>query len=204
MSERTETSELRVLPANEVSWQQLQTVFGQRGEAASCQCQWFRARDAEFTRMPLDEKEARLREQTACGHPGAATTSGIVAFLGDEPVGWCAVEPRSHYVRLARTRVPWAGRDEDPAEEGVWAIVCFAVRTGFRRRGVSTALAIAAVEHARVNGARAVEGYPKQLAPGKQEIWGELYVGTPSMFEAAGLEVVSRPTLRRLVMRREF
>ncbi len=204
MSERTETTELRVLPANEVTWQQLQTVFGQRGEAAACQCQWFLARDAEFTRMPREEKEARLREQTACGHPGAATTSGIVAFLGDEPVGWCAVEPRSHYVRLARTRVPWAGRDEDPADEGVWAIVCFAVRTGFRRQGVSTALAIAAVEHARVNGARAVEGYPKQLAPGKQEIWGELYVGTPSMFEAAGLEVVSRPTLRRLVMRREF
>jgi GNAT superfamily N-acetyltransferase len=78
------------------------------------------------------------------------------------------------------------------------------VRTGFRRQGVSTALAIAAVEHARANGARAVEGYPKQLAPGKQEIWGELYVGTPSMFEAAGMQVVSRPTLRRLVMRREF
>src|SRR5690606_29090616 len=81
MSERTETTELRVLPANEVTWQQLQTVFGQRGEAAFCQCQWFLARDAEFTRMPREEKEARLREQTACGHPGAATTSGIVAFL---------------------------------------------------------------------------------------------------------------------------
>ncbi len=204
MTEASLAPELRVLPANEVTWQQLQTVFGQRGDAASCQCQWFLVRDAEFTRMPREEKAARLREQTACGRPGARATSGIVAFLGDEPVGWCAVEPRSHYARLARTRVPWSGRDEDPADDGVWAIVCFAVRTGFRRQGVSTALAIAAVEHARARGARAVEGYPKQLAPGKQEIWGELYVGTPSMFEAAGMHVVSRPTLRRLVMRREF
>jgi GNAT superfamily N-acetyltransferase len=203
MSE-TMMAELRVLPANEVSWEQLQTVFGQRGDAAGCQCQWFLVRDREFAAMPHEHKQARLREQTGCGHPDAATTSGIVAFLGEESVGWCAVEPRSHYVRLARTRVPWAGREEDPADDGVWAIVCFAVRTGFRRQGVSTALAIAAVEHARANGARAVEGYPKQLAPGKQEIWGELYVGTPSMFEAAGMQVVSRPTLRRLVMRREF
>lgn len=196
--------DIRVIPANEASWEQLQTVFGQRGEAAACQCQWFFARDKEYSAMPREEREERFRAQTACGDPGAEHTSGLMAFLGDEPVGWCAVEPRSQYVRLARTRVPWSGRDEDPADDGVWAIVCFAVRVGFRRQGVSTALAVAAVEHARANGARAVEGYPKELAPGKEEIWGELYVGTPGMFEAAGMHVVSRPTLRRLVMRRDF
>ncbi|QNO38558.1 GNAT family N-acetyltransferase [Protaetiibacter sp. SSC-01] len=196
--------ELRVVPANEASWHELQTVLGARGEAASCQCQWFFLRDKEFTPMPREERAARFREQTACGHPHAETTSGIVAFLGDEPVGWCAVQPRADYVRLARMRVPWAGREEDPGDDGVWAIVCFAIRSGYRRQGVATALAIAAVEHARARGARAVEGYPKQLAPGKEEIWGELYVGTPGMFEAAGMRVVSRPTLRRLVMRRDF
>ncbi|TXK17305.1 GNAT family N-acetyltransferase [Homoserinibacter sp. GY 40078] len=195
--------EIRVVTADQVSWEQLQTALGSRGEAARCQCQWFHARDREFSSMPREEREARLREQTSCGHPGAPT-SGLVAFLGEEPVGWCAVEPRSHYVRLARTRIPWSGRDEDPADDTVWAIVCFAVRVGFRRRGVSTALAVAAVGHAERNGAAAVEGYPKELAPGKQEIWGELFVGTPPMFEAAGMRVVSRPTLRRLVMRRDF
>lgn len=196
--------EIRVVPANEAPWDDLQTVLGARGEAARCQCQWFLMRDKDFSRTPREELAERFREQTSCGHPAAATTSGVVAYLDDEPVGWCAVEPRSHYIRLARTKVPWAGRDEDPDDDGVWAIVCFTVRAGFRRQGVSTALAVAAVEFARSRGARAVEGYPKQLAPGKQEIWGELYVGTPSMFEAAGMHVVSRPTLRRLVMRREF
>jgi len=196
--------DIRVVPANEANWEELQTVFGERGEAARCQCQWFLLRDTEFSHTPREVLADRLREQTSCGHPTAATTSGVIAYLGDEPVGWCAVEPRSHYVRLARTRVPWAGRDEDPDDDGVWAIVCFTVRTGFRRQGISTAMAVAAAEFARSRGARAVEGYPKELAPGKQEIWGELYVGTPSMFEAAGMRVVSRPTLRRLVMRREF
>ncbi len=196
--------ELRVVPANEASWDELQTVFGTRGDAASCQCQWFQLRDRDFTPMPREERAARFRDQTSCGHPDAAVTSGIVAFRGDEPVGWCAVQPRADYIRLTRMRVPWEGRAEDPADEGVWAIVCFAIRAGHRRRGVATELAVAAVEHARARGARAVEAYPKQLAPGKQEIAGELYVGTPGMFEAAGMRIVSRPTLRRLVMRRDF
>jgi len=196
--------DIRVLPANEVGWEQLQTVLGKRGEAARCQCQWFHVSDRDFGVMPHEERASRFRAQTACGDPGARTTSGVVAFLGDEPVGWCAVEPRADYVRLARLRVPWAGRDEDPADEHVWAVVCFVVRAGFRRQGVGTALAAGAVEHARARGARAVEGYPRQLAPGKQEMWGELYVGTPGMFEAAGMRVVSRPTPRRLVMRRDF
>lgn len=196
--------EIRVVPANEASWRDVQTVFGERGEAARCQCQWFLLGDKEFTHTPREVLADRFREQTACGHPASEVTSGVVAYLGDEPVGWCAVEPRSHYVRLARTKVPWAGRDEDPADDDVWSIVCFTVRAGFRRQGVSTAMAVAAVEFARLRGARAVEGYPKELAPGKQEIWGELYVGTPGMFEAAGMRVVSRPTLRRLVMRRDF
>ena len=73
MSQPTATSELRVLPANEVSWEQLQTVFGQRGEAASCQCQWFLARDKEFTHLPREEviaafgKHFRNRYRTVDG-----------------------------------------------------------------------------------------------------------------------------------------
>jgi hypothetical protein len=34
----------------------------------------------------------RLRQQTECGHPRSETTSGFVAYLDGEPVGWCAVE----------------------------------------------------------------------------------------------------------------
>ena len=38
-------------------------------------------------------------------------TTGLVAFLDGEPVGWCAVEPRNAYHGLARAfRVPWQGR----------------------------------------------------------------------------------------------
>src|SRR6185312_4306538 len=64
-------------------------------------------------------------------------------------------EPRTAYPRLLDSPVPWAGRDEDPGDDGVWAVTCFVTRAGFRRRGVSYALARAAVDYARARGARA-------------------------------------------------
>ena len=200
----TTDAAITVLPANEVPWQQLRLVFGERGEASRCYCQWFKVRDFEWDAIPVEQHAQQLRDQTGCDDPSRRHTSGLVAFLDSEPVGWCAVEPRSAYPRLAYTRVPWAGREEDRADASVWAVTCFVTRTGYRRRGVSRALARAAVDFARERGAHAVEGYPKILAPGKAATWGELYVGTPTIFEDAGFTEVSRPTLRRAVMRIDF
>jgi GNAT superfamily N-acetyltransferase len=83
-------------------------------------------------------------------------------------------------------------------------VKCFVTRAGFRRQGISYALARAAVDFARERGARALEGYPMVTDPGKDITWGELHVGSRSIFEAAGLEEVSHPTLRRVVMRIEL
>lgn len=188
-------------PANEVSWATLDTVFGERGDPAACHCQWLKTIDREFRDMPREERTRRFRAEVGCDDPDARDTTGIVAFRGDEPVGWVAVEPRPAFVRLRRSRVPWAGRDEDREDEGVWAIPCFVVREGRRRQGVSRDLVVGAVAHARRHGARAVEGYPMQLAPGVQDTWGELFVGPSSAFEAAGFHEVTHPTARRSVMR---
>jgi len=193
----------RIVPANEASFEDLQTVFGSRGAAAICQCQRYKLRPREaFRKFPVEERAQRLREQTDCGHPGSTTTSGLVAYLDGEPVGWCAVEPRPAYIGLVRNnRVPWEGRDEDKADESVWAVTCFFVRAGFRGRGIAYALARAAVDFARERGARALEGYPIVPKPGT---WDEIHPGSPSIFEAAGLVEVHRPTLRRRVHRIDF
>jgi len=144
----------------------------------------------------------RLRTQTRCGDSGSDTTTGLVAFLAGEPVGWCAVESRSAYPRMLRNnRVPWEGRSEDKLDESVWAVTCFVVRTGFRRRGIGSALARAAVEFARTRGARALEGYPMTT---KQALLSELHVGTHGMFLRAGFTEVGRPSIRRAVMRIDF
>jgi GNAT superfamily N-acetyltransferase len=197
---------ISVVPANEASWEDLQAVFGARGYASRCQCQKFKLRPMAWdsaARVPVAERARRLREQTGCGRPAARTTSGLVAYLGGEPVGWCAVEPRTAYVRLSK-RVVWAGRAEDKSDDGVWAVTCFVTRTGFRRRGVSRALVHAAVDFARERGARALEGYPMITQPGQEIAWGELFVGSRAIFAAAGFAEVSHPTLRRVVMRVEF
>src|SRR5262249_27492217 len=112
-------------------------------------------------------------------------------------------EPRPAYTGLTRTfRVPWEGRNEDRADESVWAVTCVFTRVGFRRRGLAHALAKGAVDFARLRGARALEAYPTNVAPGQAV--DEIHVGSRSMFEAAGLVEVSRPTIRRVVMRIDF
>jgi GNAT superfamily N-acetyltransferase len=194
------TAALSIVPANQASCEDLQTVFGTRGTARTCQCQRYKLRPREaFRSFPVEERAQRLREQTDCGNPRSGTTSGLVAYLDGEPVGWCAVEPRPAYEGLARTfRVPWEGRAEDKADDSVWAVTCLFTRAGFRKRGISRALARAAVDFARERGARAIEGYPMVT---KDVILEELHVGTEGVFADAGFTEVSRPTLRRVVMR---
>jgi GNAT superfamily N-acetyltransferase len=193
-------SSISVVPANEASCEDLQTIFGSRGEASRCQCQRYKLRRREaFRSFPVEERAHRLRQQTECGHPESDTTSGLVAYLDGEPVGWCAVEPRTAYEGLVRNnRVPWVGRDEDKSDDRVWAVTCLFTRAGFRKRGISRALARAAVEFARERGADAIEAYPMNT---KKVILEELHVGTEGVFADAGFTEVSRPTLRRVVMR---
>lgn len=200
------TEGIRVVPANAASWEDLQTVYGTRGPAAGCQCQRFKLAPREsFGSFPVEERQARLRAQTHCGDPTARATSGLVAYLDDEPVGWCAVEPRAAYEGLRRVyRVPWQGRNEDKADETVWAVTCVFTRAGYRRRGIAYALAEAAVDYARARGARALEAYPMITEPGDDISWGEMLVGNQSMFAAAGMAEVHRHSPRRAVMRIDF
>jgi len=199
------TADVTVVPANEASWEDIQTIFG-RGDPSRCQCQRFKIGDVDWTPVPVQERAERTREQTGCGDPGAVTTSGLVAYLMEEPVGWCAVEPRTAYERLLTTRspVPWKGRAEDRSDESVWAVTCVITRTGFRHRGVSSALIAASVGFARERGARALEGYSMITLPGQEITWGELYVGSRNSFADAGFLEVSKPTRRRVVMRIDF
>jgi GNAT superfamily N-acetyltransferase len=193
-------SDVSVVPANEATWDDLQKVFG-RGGAAKCQCQRIKVGDGAWYPMPVEERAQRLREETDCGHPEGDRSSGMVAYLDGEPVGWVAVEPRAGYRRLRGSSVPWAGRTEDPDDPDVWAIVCFAIRPGFRGEGLTRPLAQAAARYARACGAKAVEGYPMVPRPGQKVSWGEMNVGSLGTFAAAGFREVSRPTARRVVVR---
>lgn len=193
---------LEIRPAHQASCEDLQVIFGTRGQAARCQCQRCKLRPREtFAAQPVEERAARLRDQTGCSDPLAPFTSGLVAYQAEEPVGWCAVEPRPHFPGLRHSQVPWQGRDEDREDASVWAITCVFARAGFRTQGISRALIEAAVKFARSGGATAVEAYPMTTRAAISE---ELHVGTLDSYLGAGFTELTRPTPRRAVVRIDF
>jgi GNAT superfamily N-acetyltransferase len=193
-----------VVPANEASWEEIQAVFGVRGYPATCQCQRFKIGSHPVAPYPVEERAFRLRVETAAGNAESETTSGMIAYLDGEPVGWVAVEPRPVYPWVPNARSRLKERGEDPGDQSVWAVTCFVVRAGYRRRGITYALARAAVDFARARGARALEAYPMITQPGVEITWGETHVGTRNVFEAAGMKEVTQATPRRVVMRVDF
>ena len=197
------TGHVRVVPANEASWEDVQTVFGSKGYPAQCQCQRFKSGPYGWSGTTQLERMRVLQRQTHCDNPDSTVTSGLVAYLDDEPVAWCAVEPRIEFPRLPQARVAWKARGEVKDDPGVWAVTCFTVRAGFRGRGLTRFLLDAAVDRARSQGAKAIEGYP-MINKGEEITWGEIHVGARTTFAAAGFREVAHPTLRRVVMRIDF
>ncbi len=197
--------QLTIVPGNEALWDDLVAIFGTSDYPGQCQCQRFKVVGWIWRDSTQEQRTAMLRAQTSCGDPNAAATSGLVAYVDDEPAGcWVAVEPRTVYPKLRTSRVLWTGRQEDKDDHDVWAVTCFAVRKGYRGRGLTYHLARATIDFARERGARALEAYPMITQPGKEITWGEVHVGARQVFEDAGFEEVSHPTPRRVVMRIDF
>jgi len=136
-----------------------------------------------------EDNKAALRDQVQDSEP----PPGVLAYLDDEPVGWCAVAPKIDYPRVVAS--PVTGN----ATDGIWSITCFVVRVG-RRRGVATALLPAAVDLARSHGAATVEAYPVDASARKSISAAELYHGPLALFRDAGFTEVGRPSSARTVV----
>ncbi|MEJ3403427.1 GNAT family N-acetyltransferase [Rathayibacter sp. YIM 133350] len=189
----TETS-VRILAVSDAPWADVERIFGTRGDPSTCWCQFFKVPPSDWkTKKPLEFKEM-LQEQVLTRQPPPA----VVAYLDDEPVGWCAIEPRDHYPRVLNSQVGSAS-DQPTGDPAIWAVTCFVVRVGFRRKGVGRALLEGAVRQARESGARVIEGYPIDPVE-KKFSSADLYHGTLSQFLGAGFEVVSRPSPNRALV----
>lgn len=104
---------------------------------------------------------------------------GVLAYDGDEVVGWAAVAPRSELPFERSRLIPHV--DDLP----VWSIWCVRVRPGHRGQGIAPQLVEGAVEYARSQEAPAVEGYPVDNG-GRRVDLTMAFVGTRAMFESAG------------------
>jgi GNAT superfamily N-acetyltransferase len=186
---------ITVQPVDESLFGDVQTVFGSRGQAATCQCQGYRLGWYDQHSDDVQGRRELLREQVIEGH-------GLLAYLDGEPVGWCSLGPRRDYAYLRQTT--WKGRNEDKDAPGIWSVTCFVTRAGFRHQGVSRALVGGTIELARDRGANTLEAYPMKPAPGKEVTWGEMHVGALSSFLDAGFRVVHVPSLRRAIVRYDY
>jgi GNAT superfamily N-acetyltransferase len=179
-------------PATPERWPDLAALFGKNGACGGCWCRFWKQSNAEYRAGKGAANRAALRRSVKRGE-----VPGVLAYLGGEPVGWVAVEPRARFKRLASSRnLPVI--DARPT----WSIPCFYVARGWRSRGVAGRLLAAAVAHARAGGAPAVEGYPVDSDRPMAGPW--LYPGAFSTFVKAGFTEVVRQARTRPVVRLEL
>jgi GNAT superfamily N-acetyltransferase len=146
-------------------------------------------------RKQFDEGQGEVNRQHIKALVDSGDIPGILAYEDEKPVGWCSIAPREEFSALARSRI-LKPVDDQP----VWSVVCFYVTRSHRRKGLTVQLLKAAVDFARSNGARIVEGYPVEPKGGKApDIF--VYTGLLSAYIQAGFSEVLRRSETRPIMR---
>jgi hypothetical protein len=158
----------------------------QHGKFRYCSCMRWRLTSTQYQRSTKESRIAALDELVRQGTP-----VGILAYIHNEPVGWCSVGPRESLAALDRFRA-LPRLDSAP----VWSIACFYVSSKVRHHGVTLVLLRAAVAYAGSQGAAIIEGYP--VEPGSRLY---TYMGSPATFLAAGFTDVTPAGHSRAIMR---
>lgn len=105
---------------------------------------------------------------------------GYLLYDGARPVGWCQVGRRDRLAKLVRQYV----LEPDP---GAWAVTCFEIAPGSRRRGAASFLLGEVLADLARRGVERVQAFPRRGA-GEEE--GRLWTGPEGMYARAGFRVV--------------
>jgi GNAT superfamily N-acetyltransferase len=185
------SARLRIEHATPQRRADIAAVMNDCGDARHCWCAfWSRTGDQYNAAWGEGNRRWFMRRLDSAPRP-----PGVLAYVDDQPAGWCAVAPRSDYSRLARSR-SFAPVDDTP----VWSVTCFVVAKRFRRQGLMRALIDGAADFARSHGARCLEAYP--LDTRRKLASGELYVGSLASFKDRGFVEVLRRSPTRPIVRR--
>lgn len=188
-------TKIRMEPLTEDRWEDLQALFGRGGASGGCWCTFWRLPRREFQHMGSAGRKEALRRVALEG--GVA---GLLAYRGDEPVGWCSIGPREDYRALENSRT-LKRLDETP----VWSIVCFYMARPSRGQGLMAEMIRGAVAYAKGQGARIVEAYPTDMESPKlagHRLTGDGgYMGFASTFKRAGFREAAHPSETKRIMR---
>ena len=152
---------------------------------------WFKLRRPDWDAAGRAGRKAMFKALVDRG-----PAPGVLAYVEEAPIGWCAVEPRAAYPVIGRSRIR-APIDDRPAH----AITCFYLRPRWRRRGLMRPLIEGAVALARAQGAELVEAYPLDPDPGERP--SGAFTGIGKAFRDCGFVEVARRSKVRSIMRRD-
>src|SRR5438045_2175455 len=126
-------------------WADFEALFGSaNGVCGGCWCMFWRLEDGErYADLKGAKAKARMKTLILSGD-----ARGVLAYAGDEVVGWLSYGPRRNYPRL--DRAPSLACDD---ADRVWSLPCFFVKAGFRGEGVARALLGHAVKSLKKAGA---------------------------------------------------
>jgi len=104
---------LAIHPLTPNRWDDFEALFGKNGACAGCWCTWWRMSQSEWLAKEGDGTKRKMRALVEKGPP-----PGLLAYAGDEAVGWCALAPREGYPRLSRSKIPAAVVPTHRSQEG--------------------------------------------------------------------------------------
>jgi GNAT superfamily N-acetyltransferase len=181
--------QLEISPLTPDLWPALEALFGNNGACNGCWCMYWRI-GAEYRKRPREENKSAFRQIVKQGPP-----PGLIAFDGDVPVGWCQLTPRD--------ALPWLDRErrlKRVDDLPVWALSCFYIRIGYRKKGVTSALISAALREAKRAGAVALEAYPLDA----EKTPSASFTGYVTTFKRAGFKTVGCHVPARPIMRHDL
>ena len=132
-------------------------AFSDNPEGASCYCCYFHWVGADGEDWSSRTAAANRAWQADLIQRGE--TTGILAYLDNQPIGWCHAAAKRSLAHLATMDVL-----ASPDDESVGSIVCFVVTKRFRGTRLSSLLLEAACDLLAKRSLRIVEAYPDRRA----------------------------------------
>ncbi len=187
---QNENMNLKVYSLDHTRWNDFEELFGEKGACGGCWCMSWRLKKSDFEKQKGEENKNSMKNLVHQNKP-----VGVLAYIDGTPIGWCAVAPRSEYIRLNYSRV-LKKIDDEP----VWSITCLFLSKEYRRKGISTEVIKAAINYCKQNNIKIVEAYP--TVPYENKVPDAfLWTGIPVSFEDAGFKVVEKRSKWKLMMR---
>ena len=177
-------------PLTQKTWDDFETLFGERGACGGCWCMWPR-----LSRKDFEKKKGAGNKRAMKILVKKKEQIGLIGYVGKEPAAWCAFAPREKYIRMEKSKV-LARIDNKP----VWSIPCFFVSKNFRRQGLSTEILKGVVDYCKKRKVKILEGYP--TVPYTEKMPDAFaWRGIPSAFIKAGFVEAARRSNPRPIMR---